>query len=127
LNLLLDTNIWLWALYEPERVSVDLRSHIENPDHTVYFSAISVWEFMIKRQIGKLPLQGDPVFQSLTHGFTELSFDSRHAASTASLPMHHRDPFDRAIIAQAKAERLTLCTSDAKLRAYDAEVKLHFA
>lgn len=124
MNLLLDTNVWLWALYEPHRLSPSQAKLIQDPDNGVFVSSISLWEFTIKRQIGKLPVKGDPLQFTQDQGFEVLAFAAEHAVAVEKLPMIHRDPFDRALLAQALVEGLNLLSSDQTLQSYGKVVRL---
>ncbi len=100
------------------------RAHelIADPDTTVYVSAVVMWEIRIKQAIGTLDVP--PGLRSVVgaQGFTELPLTIDHTEALARLPMHHRDPFDRMLIAQARSERLTVLTADDSFRAYEAPV-----
>ncbi len=82
-------------------------------------SAVSIWELEIKRAVGKLKLPGDPAALVDYSGFDRLQITFEHASAAGRLPLHHRDPFDRMLIAQARVEGLTLITADEQLGAYD--------
>jgi PIN domain nuclease of toxin-antitoxin system len=123
-RLLLDTHIFLWAVTDSRRLSADARSTISAADE-VYVSAASIWEAAIKAGLGKI--QGDmtELAESIAaSGFLELPVTALHAASVARLPQHHRDPFDRLLIAQALAEPLVLLTADPSLLQYSELVRL---
>ena len=103
--MLIDTQCWLWLNTAPERFSAGVRRDLEKPETERFLSAASVWEIAIKYAIGKLPLPARPLEYvparlRLTR-VSPLSISDRHAAYVAELPPHHRDPFDRLIIAQA--------------------------
>ena len=112
----------LWALGDPERLEPTARAAIINPDHDVAVSAASLWEISIKQSVGRLRLPAlarDWLPGQLEQGgFATLSITARHALSAGALPPHHRDPFDRMLVAQAIEESMTLVTSDAKLAIY---------
>lgn len=121
MRLLLDTHVLLWALAKPERIRADARMAIEDPNNDVLFSAASIWEIAIKASLNRIDFQVSPAeitTAALESGFTELPVHSGAAAHTAKLPMHHRDPFDRLLIAQAITEPAVLYTADAQLEAY---------
>ncbi len=126
MRLLLDTHIWLWWLFDDPALSKDAREWIQNPANQVQVSVISLWEAILKMQLGKLEFKGD--LESATEqgdiGF--LPFRTPHARAIANLPLHHRDPFDRALLAQASSERLSLVTFDAGLKVYGSLVDLLF-
>ena len=122
---LIDTHIFLWLQTSPERVSHSL-DLLENENTEVLLSAVSSWEIAVKWSIGKLPLPDAPdryvpdVMQR--NNINALPVMHTHALAVASLPTHHRDPFDRLLVAQAITEGLPLMTGDPLLRAYDAEL-----
>jgi PIN domain nuclease of toxin-antitoxin system len=126
LKILLDTQIWLWMLSEPERLSRRTQDLVESSDNELYLSAASSWEIAIKYSLGRLRLPADPA--ELVPGWiaetqvTPLSIEHRHALAVAGLESHHRDPFDRILIAQARVERLPILTADHQFEAYEVEV-----
>lgn len=118
---LLDTHILLWALIEPAKLNARMRGLLENPDHEILFSAASVWEMAIKAALGRADFNVSPqavVETACSTGFVELPVRSVAALRVATLPPHHRDPFDRLLVAQAMTEPATLYTADARLEAY---------
>jgi PIN domain nuclease of toxin-antitoxin system len=122
MRFLLDTSALLLALSEPERLSSDARAAVEDPDSTVLVSAASVWEIAMKRSLGKLEAPESIVCAILEAGLETLDITPGHAERAGSLPPHHRDPFDRMLVAQALAEGCTLLTRDDALRAYEAPI-----
>ncbi len=126
MELLLDTQILLWALSARSRIPAHMREAIESRTNTVFVSAASMWEIAIKASLGKLEISGLdltelPGFVDAS-GFDELPLVSRHALGVHDLPRHHGDPFDRMLIAQARAERLTLVSVDPAFRAYEVSL-----
>jgi len=121
-RLLLDTHVFVWWLLTPERLSGRAREAIAEAGASVYVSAVSAWEIAIKKATGKLDVPGDVEAQIRANRFTPLSISVAHAAATEHLPPHHRDPFDRMLVAQARVEHLTLVTRDAQLGAYGVEI-----
>ena len=118
MQVLLDTHIFYWTLYEHARQPALATKLITEAD-SVYVSAASVWELAIKVRIGKLRADIDEVIASIEPaGFVELPVASRHSAQVAKLPLHHTDPFDRMLIAQAICEPLYLLTVDSQLSVY---------
>lgn len=116
MNLLLDTHVLLWLDTDPERLSARASTLIRNREHVVYISAIVIWELSIKHRLGKLP-SAAPLLEDYRasmdrYGFTELPFTASHGLAERSLATAHKDPFDRALIAQAKHDRLTLVSRD---------------
>lgn len=98
------------------------RQAIENPDNLVYVSAVSAWEIALKRAAGKLEAPGDVAEWIEQSAFTDLPIEVEHAVASAGLPKHHKDPFDRLLVAQAQLERMTLVASDDELGAYDVPI-----
>lgn len=123
MSLLLDTHVLLWWLAGSSRLSQTARETI-GASGAVYVSAATAWEIAIKVSQGKLEFPADIEEELLRNQFQPLNVSIRHAVAAAALPLHHRDPFDRMLIAQARLESLTLVTGDAKLEAYDAPMLL---
>jgi PIN domain nuclease of toxin-antitoxin system len=110
-NLLLDSHTLLWALLSPEKLNARARREIASSPR-LFFSAASVWELEIKRAREKLFLPEGWVEAAADEGFTELPIHSRHALESGRLPWHHKDPFDRMLIAQARCEGLIFASRD---------------
>ncbi len=119
MNLLLDTHVLLWWLADADALEPHAREAIRNPEQLVYVSAVTVWEIVIKRALGKLvaPDELSDVVES--EPFQHLDMTREHAFKVAELPLHHRDPFDRLLIAQCLVDGLTLVTHDADIARYD--------
>jgi PIN domain nuclease of toxin-antitoxin system len=127
MRVLLDTQVLLWALAEPRRLDGETRATIESGDTDVLFSAASIWEIAIKAGLGCRDFAFDPAEiarAALDTGFTELAVCSNAAALVDRLPLLHRDPFDRVLVAQAIVEPATLYTADLQLVPYSDLVKL---
>jgi len=122
MRLLLDTHILLWWLADDRRLSADHRALIADASNLVLVSAMTVAEIAIKASLGKLDAPDDLLPTLEAGGFDELTFEFRHAEVLRTLPWHHRDPFDRMLIAQAIAERLTVLTADPHFSAYGVEL-----
>ena len=130
MTLLVDTHVLLWALTAPDRLTAGQREALEDPTNTVFASAINIVEIAMKSSIGKLTvadsLERDRyagLLEAIENGgFDMLMFTGVHAASVRTLPFHHRDPFDRMIIAQAIAEGYTIVTADSQFSAYPVKV-----
>ncbi|MDR1188694.1 MAG: type II toxin-antitoxin system VapC family toxin [Bifidobacteriaceae bacterium] len=119
MRVLLDTNVLIWWLIDDRRLSATHRAIIEDADNEVFVSAVSAVEVAIKAAIGKLPDLPEPLTEAVPgEGFRELRFSLAHAGAVRTLPLHHADPFDRMLIAQALVEDLTVLTSDAAFAAY---------
>ncbi len=119
---LLDTNIFLWSLDEKNKLKDHFRKILEDPTVTVFVSTITFWEISIKDKTGKLPLKTNLRNCLEKSSFEILNVDINHIIQVDKLPPIHKDPFDRILIAQAKAENLTLITTDAKIKKYDVKV-----
>ena len=127
MNLLLDTHVLLWALLAPARLSQPTRQLIEDGSHSVYFSAVSIWEIAIKSSTGRSDVPPPPtavLAGAIQAGFLQLPVSAHHAAAVIDLPPIHRDPFDRLLVAQARSEPMTLLTRDATLAKYGDHVRL---
>jgi PIN domain nuclease of toxin-antitoxin system len=113
---LLDTPLWLWSLAEPERIHPRAHQLITEGREDLYLSAASSWETSIKAASGKLPLPEPPALYVPKHLAAQevrpLPITHTHTLGVAELPLHHKDPFDRLLIAQAKAEGMTILTAD---------------
>jgi len=99
-------------------LSEKARSLIAEPTHTIFVSAVTIWEIFLKQSIGKLRLSETFSSALLSESFESLALTARQASALAALPWHHRDPFDRMLVAQAKIERLTFLTANQQLTAY---------
>jgi PIN domain nuclease of toxin-antitoxin system len=117
-QLLLDTNVFLWWQWRDRRLSSSLRDSIEDTGNDIAVSAVTIWEICIKRSIGKLEFTGSPVVACQEAGFRFLDVTAAHAEVAGDLPRHHGDPFDRMLIAQAKSEDLVLVTEDRQFSLY---------
>jgi PIN domain nuclease of toxin-antitoxin system len=121
LRVLLDTHLLLWALASPTRLSSKTRRRIQESE--VFASAASIWEISIKSALGKLAASPNEVLSAIEPaGFEHLPVVGAHAAHVAKLPLLHRDPFDRLLVAQASVEGLILLTDDDALGGYGAFV-----
>ena len=123
MNFLLDTHCWLWLQSEPGRLPEDLLETLADSTSRRYLSAASAWEIAIKYAAGKLPLPEPPALyvpeRMRLSRFEALAVTHAHALAVAALPPHHRDPFDRVLVAQCRVEGLTLVTADAAIEPYD--------
>ena len=127
MNLLLDTQLLLWAAATPERLSKEASDLIRNRENRLYFSAVSIWEIAIKRGLGQADFRVDPALLRrglVENGYDELPMTSTHAIEIGHLPAIHRDPFDRMLVAQAGSEGLLLLTSDAVVARYPGPIQL---
>jgi PIN domain nuclease of toxin-antitoxin system len=126
MKLLLDTNVFIWLNDAPHRVREQVMTVIANPDNDLFFSLTSIWEMQIKIQLGKLELS-DALpdilkTQQLENNLQVLTIDLNHIWSLENLPNHHRDPFDRLLIAQAQTEGMTLVSADGIFEMYDVDL-----
>jgi PIN domain nuclease of toxin-antitoxin system len=128
-RVLLDTQCWLWMQTAPERFSPHALGLVSDLENELFFSAASAWEIAIKFALGKLSLPLPPTqyvpSRMASSGVRGLAVTHGHALHVATLPHHHRDPFDRLLVAQAQLEELPILTADQQLAAYD--VTLHWA
>ena len=126
MRILLDTHIFLWFISGDSQLSIYTRDLIRDSDNEVYLSVVSVWESIIKYQLGKLPLPETPEIylpkQRDAHQINSLSIDEASVAQLINLPLLHRDPFDRMLICQALQHGLMIATVDSAIRAYDVDV-----
>jgi len=125
MRVLLDTHVWLWMWGEPERLRNEARTIVEDPATELFVSAVSAWEIATKHAAGRLrlPATAEEWLLDPRHrrDVTELPITFDHAIRAGGLPPHHRDPFDRMLVAQAQVEGLVLASADPKLAAYEIE------
>lgn len=121
MRLLLDTHVLLWAL-AGERVSREAKAAIQDPSNAVLVSAASLWELTIKTSLGRLAMPDDLAAVLADQDIEVLAITGAHALAVGELPALHRDPFDRLLVAQARAEHLVLVTRDEQVAQYDVEV-----
>ena len=119
-RILLDSHVALWWLDDHVALGSECRELIATADE-VFVSAVTPWELGIKRALGKLAMPDGLADQLESAGFTPLSISAAHAELAPTLPPHHRDPFDRMLVAQAQLESLVLVTADEALDSYDVE------
>jgi len=123
MNLLLDTHAFLWAIDDNPNLSQEARTAITDGNNMVFVSAATAWEISIKKAIGKLTIPGKSYMGELNaHRFTPLDITTEHALAVENLPQHHKDPFDRLLIAQAQLEKLSLVTRDPRIKQYTVQV-----
>jgi PIN domain nuclease of toxin-antitoxin system len=121
MSLLLDTHVVLWWLADDPTLSADIKARLDHePD--VYVSSATIWEVAIKQAIGKLKEPADLPERVRDSGFRPLPITADHAIAAARLPLIHRDPFDRMLIAQARCEDLTLVTRDPYAQRYEVSL-----
>ena len=126
MNFLLDTHLLLWAASEPKRLSAKARALLLAPDNQLIFSSASLWEISIKRTLGRTDFDVDPRRlwrMLLVNGYRELPVTSEHSIAVNDLPLLHKDPFDRILVAQARVEGLVLLTVDKAVAKYGEGVR----
>ncbi len=126
MRLLLDTHVWIWMRANPSRLSADARRVLVDARTELVLSAASAWEIAIKVALGKLRLpckvEEFVVTRARADRVALLPMTHLHVIEAAGLPLHHRDPFDRVLVAQARLERMPLLTADPLLAAYDVDL-----
>jgi PIN domain nuclease of toxin-antitoxin system len=122
MRLLLDTHALLWWLFKLPQLGRAARTVIAAVENEVFVSAVSGYEITYKRALGKLAAPDDLESQVTALGFSGLPVTLRHAVVAGDLAQHHKDPFDRLLIAQAQTEGLTIVTSDRQVGAYDVPI-----
>lgn len=122
MNLLLDTHTFIWWDGDPAKLSAAADHALRNPSNLLFLSVVSVWEIQIKHQLGRLhlrlPIEEIVKEQQERNGIQILSVELPHVLMTGELPLHHSDPFDRLLIAQAVTEKFTLVSKDAEITKY---------
>ena len=121
MKLLLDTHMLLWALNDDPKLTLQARKALDDAQDRIV-SAVSIWEISIKRALGKLRIDGDPIRYAKAAGCIPLSITWSHGDIAGSLPPYHADPFDRLLIAQAQSEGLTILTADRMFKHYDVSI-----
>lgn len=122
-RLLLDTNIVLWLLLGDDSAIPDpIQTELEDNDNDVYVSAASVWELAIKRSLGRFTIEDDWVAALYGLDLDHMPVTAEHVAAVETLPWHHRDPFDRLLVAQAITENLVVVTADRTIPSYEVSV-----
>jgi PIN domain nuclease of toxin-antitoxin system len=122
MNVLLDTHAFLWWVIDDSQLSNTAKAIIADPSNTVYFSVVSAWEILIKGRTGKLSLPEPPEIyipsRLALNQFVSLTVQMQHLLQISSLPEHHRDPFDRLLIAQSQVEQFPILTVDRMFNQY---------
>jgi len=125
MKLLLDTHILLWAAGEPQKLPVKIRQLIEDEENTLFFSAASIWEIVMKNGLGRSDFQIEPrMFRSalMDNGYLEVPITSEHVLFVHDLPPLHKDPVDRILVAQSSIEGMALLTVDQAVIDYGGTV-----
>ena len=124
MSLLLDTHVFLWTITDSKRLKADARERMAAAQ-AIYVSAASIWEIAIKARLGKIDADAHEVAEAIeASGFRELPIRAKHAAVVATMPLHHTDPFDRLLLAQAFTESLRFLTVDRALAQYGSLVEV---
>lgn len=126
MKLLVDTHLRLWAAGQPDRLPMEARALIDSPENELFFSAASIWEVVIKGNLGRDDFRADARLLRrglLDNGYGELPVGSEHAVAIGNLPPIHKDPFDRILVAQAQVEDITLLTVDPLVARYPGPVR----
>ncbi|WP_198265497.1 type II toxin-antitoxin system VapC family toxin [sulfur-oxidizing endosymbiont of Gigantopelta aegis] len=118
MNIIIDTHIFIWLLKDPERLGAEHTQVLKSP-HDFFLSSISIAEIMIKSSIGKLNLGYEPLDMALKSGLKILDFKGEDASYLKKLPLHHKDPFDRMLIAQSLCQEFPIMTRDKKFKHYE--------
>ena len=128
MNLLLDTHVALWAITDNPKLSQKARELILSPRNNVWVSAANIWEIAIKHALGKgdMPISGQDAMRYFNKaGYRFLAIEAEHAIAVEDLPLHHHDPFDRILVAQALVEPMRLMTHDSLVAVYsDTIIKI---
>ena len=122
MDLLLDTRVFIWWDERDRRLSENARAAMTDPDNRVFVSAASIWEISIKRMTGRLLFRQDAVAAVHLNKFEPLNINHQHADTAGSLPLHHTDPFDRLLVAQARIEGFVLVSQDRQLLPYGVPI-----
>ncbi len=122
MKILIDTHIFLWAIAEPWMLKAKKKEEIERLSNTIYVSAVTITELMIKSSLGKLNIDFNPINIAKDSGFEMLDFSSEDALLLKNMPFFHKDPFDRMLIAQAQNRKFYLMSDDGKFKKYDCKL-----
>lgn len=126
MRVLIDTHLLLWAASDPDRLPAAARAELENLDNVLMFSAASIWEVTIKKGLGRTDFAVDPALLRrglLDNAYEELPIASQHAVFVGQLPLLHKDPFDRILVAQSLVEGAALLTSDELVAQYHPSIR----
>ena len=122
MRLLVDTHVFIWALATPERLSSRRRTELESRANIIHLSSVSIAEIMIKASLDRLRFDHDPIACAERLGFELLDFSAADAVLLKDLPFHHRDPFDRMLIAQSMSRNIRLVSDDRRFADYDCDL-----
>lgn len=121
MNIIIDTHIFICLLKKPEKLEPEHIQILKSP-HVFFLSSISITEMMIKSSIGKLNINYNPVEMALKSGLKLLDFSAQDANHLKDLPLHHKDPFDRMLIAQSLCQNIPIMTCDTKFKYYECDL-----
>lgn len=125
---LFDTHLLLWVASDSARLPEEVRSLVDDEGNELWFSAANIWEVAIKNSLARPDFAVDPwlLYGTLiAHGYQELAITGRHTLEVAGMPLLHRDPFDRILVAQARVAPMILLTNDRQLAEYDGPIEVH--
>ena len=122
MKIIIDTHIFLWAISEPDKLSKDKVIELNNLANTIYVSAITLVEIIIKNTIGKLDVDLNLIEIIEKSGFELLDFNTKDAMTLEEMPLHHKDPFDRMLIAQAISNNYYMMSDDRKFKQYECRL-----
>ena len=122
MKIIIDTHIFLWSLSEPSKLNSEQQTNLQSLSNTIYVSSISIAEIMIKASIGKLEINFNPVDLAIETGFEVLNFKGQEALMLKEMPFHHKDPFDRMLIAQSITYNYPIITNDSKFTLYNCRL-----
>ena len=122
MKILLDTHVLVWALSSPEKIKPKVQDLLVDTDNIVFVSIASLWELQIKKSLNKISLSDDFISQLQENGFELLDINYKHIAKLDELPLIHRDPFDRMLVAQTIHENLSLVTNDLEIMKYNVKI-----
>ncbi|MEE9352593.1 MAG: type II toxin-antitoxin system VapC family toxin [Thiotrichaceae bacterium] len=122
MRILIDTHIFLWAISEPHKLSKTQRTELETLSNIIYVSSITIVEIMIKTSLGKLNVDFDPLEIAEKSGFELLDFSALDGMALKDMPFHHKDPFDRMLIAQSINNKFHIMSDDSKFKHYDCKL-----
>lgn len=128
MNILADTHILLWSLYDEKKLSDPAREYLMDENNRIYYSLVSIWEVEIKHSLGKMPVSSDELMKDCEYmGFLPLNLKKEHIIGLKELRKNnygHKDPFDRMLIAQTLTENFYFLTQDNKIKQYPSELIL---
>ncbi len=122
MKIIIDTHIFLWALADPSKIEKNRLMQLKLLSNTIFVSSITVTELMIKSSIGKLNIDFDVIKMIERSGFEQLEYTAKDALKLKNMPFHHKDPFDRMLIAQAQANKYYMMSEDSKFSNYDCKL-----